>query len=128
MVERAFSDDGGLWQPGSSSDTRVVHTCVVLHDSTGMLKPAYRNVDAVSCKAVVRAMNFIKKPEAARDKFNSWVKAVTNNVIDSILPGGSVTEHTRLVVAMTGICATRFNKDMAKKHKFQRLECSTVDT
>ncbi|WVZ85917.1 hypothetical protein U9M48_032775 [Paspalum notatum var. saurae] len=100
MVEHVFSYDNGPRQPGGGG-THIVHTCSVWHDATRTLKPAYRDVAAVSCKAMVHAVNFIKKPEAARDQINSWVKAVTNNLIDSILPGGLVTEHTRLVVAMT---------------------------
>ncbi|KAJ1276556.1 hypothetical protein BS78_05G222900 [Paspalum vaginatum] len=96
MVEHAFPDDG--LQPRGGGPC-IVHACGVWHDAAGTLKPAYRDVAAASCKAVVRAVNFIRKPKAAMDQINSWVKAVTHNLIDLILPRGSVMDHTRLVVA-----------------------------
>jgi serpin B len=53
MVDRALPGRGGGGGPC------VAYSCGLWHDTTKTLKPAYRNVIAVSCNAVVHAVDFI---------------------------------------------------------------------
>ncbi|RLN33573.1 Serpin family protein [Panicum miliaceum] len=127
IVQRAFPGDGQQ-QPGGP---RVEHACGLWHDAARALKPAFRDVAAASFKAAAHAVDFLRKPEEARAQINSWVKEKTSNLIDSILPEGSVEKDTRLVVATAiyfkGIWRTPFSKSLTKEHKFHLLDGGTVD-
>ncbi|CAN6223951.1 unnamed protein product [Urochloa humidicola] len=125
MVERAFPDTTPA-AASSAAGPRVEHACGVWHDATRRLKPAYRDVAAASCKAVAHAVDFLAKPEEARKQINGWVAEKTSNLIDSILPEGSVKRETRLVIATAiyfkGIWETPFSKYLTKEHKFHLLD------
>lgn len=69
--------------------------------------------------------------EAAREEINKWVASATNNLINSILPPGSVDRSTSLVVATAiyfkGMWRTPFDASLTKEGKFQRLDGTTMD-
>uniref|UniRef100_A0A0E0ME34 Serpin domain-containing protein n=1 Tax=Oryza punctata TaxID=4537 RepID=A0A0E0ME34_ORYPU len=77
---------------------RVAHACGLWHERTTTLKPAFRAAAAASFNAAARAVDFLTNPEEARKEINSWVATATENLIDTILPPGSVGTSTRLVV------------------------------
>jgi serpin B len=70
MVERALPRPDGPPGPGVA----VAHACGVWHDAaTGTFKPAYRDVAAASCNAVVRAVDFLNK---VSDSAGTWIDQI----------------------------------------------------
>ncbi|KAL6656810.1 hypothetical protein ACP70R_004590 [Stipagrostis hirtigluma subsp. patula] len=126
MVERATARDAA--QPCAP---RVVFASGLWHDSTRALKPAYRDAAAESCMAVARAVDFLNKPDEAGGQINSWVAAMTSNLIDTIVEPASVTRDTRMVLANAIYFKGKWEKPFAwwrtKDHKFHRLDGTTVD-
>lgn len=61
------------------------------------LNPAWKT--RVERSTRVENVPFSSDPEAQRTAINGWVRQSTENLIDSLLPPGSVTADTRLVVA-----------------------------
>lgn len=53
---------------------------------------------AVSYGAGLRVLDFAADPEAQRLLINDWVEAKTNDKIKDLLPAGSITDLTRLVL------------------------------
>ncbi|WVZ65690.1 hypothetical protein U9M48_015010 [Paspalum notatum var. saurae] len=72
-----------------------------------------------------------RQPEEARRHINSWVAAATNNLIQSILPQGSVKSDTGLVVATAiyfkATWQAPFRKHATMESKFHRLDGAAVD-
>ncbi|KAF2910188.1 hypothetical protein DAI22_11g082700 [Oryza sativa Japonica Group] len=110
---------------------RVAHACGLWHERTRKLKAAFRDAAAASFNAAVRAVDFLTNPEGARKEINSWVAAATENLIDTILPPGSVSTDTGLVVTsaiyFNGTWQTPFRKQDTKKDKFHLLDGGAVD-
>uniref|UniRef100_A0A0E0F3X2 Serpin domain-containing protein n=1 Tax=Oryza meridionalis TaxID=40149 RepID=A0A0E0F3X2_9ORYZ len=111
---------------------RVAHACGLWHERTRSLKLAFRDAAAASFNAATRAVDFLANPEEARKEINSWVAAATENLIDTILPPGSVSTDTGLVVTsaiyFNGTWQTPFRKQDTKKDKFHLLDGhGTVD-
>jgi serpin B len=48
--------------------------------------------------AGLRVLDFLRDPEASRETINQWVEEQTNDKIKDLLPGGSITPDTRLVL------------------------------
>jgi serpin B len=66
-------------------------------DDYGFL-PAFLDVMAENYGAGVRTADFIDAPEQAREKINRWVSDETEERIEDLLPLGSITPLTRLVL------------------------------
>jgi serpin B len=60
---------------------------------------AYLDVLAKNYGAGLQLTDFQKSPEPSRAAINAWVKAKTENKIIDLLPQGSITDLTRLVLA-----------------------------
>lgn len=54
---------------------------------------------ARSYGAGLRVLDFVADPEGSRDTINTWVEDRTNDKIKDLLPEGSITNDTRLVLA-----------------------------
>ncbi|GJN31767.1 hypothetical protein PR202_gb20224 [Eleusine coracana subsp. coracana] len=123
MVERVYPDTP---QPGGP---QIVFASGLWHDATLKFKPAYRNVAAESCKAVVRAFDFLKIRNEAVREINSWVAEVTRKLIVSILD--SVPEDTAVVITnaiyFKDLWMTPFDKRRTKEDQFHRLDGTTVN-
>ncbi|KAL6600610.1 hypothetical protein ACP70R_045410 [Stipagrostis hirtigluma subsp. patula] len=121
IVEHALPADPP--QPGGP---RVAYSCALWHDAARTLRPAYRAAAAATCRAVARAVDFRNEPEEARQQINAWVAAATRNLINSILPRGSVDSSTRLVLTNAVYFKGRWERPFAtwrtKVHKFHRLD------
>ncbi|XP_066336276.1 serpin-Z6B-like [Miscanthus floridulus] len=78
MVEQAIPTSPQAGGP------RVSYASALWHDSTRTLKPAYRDVAAMSFRSVVRAVDFLTKPEETVTQINSWVAESTNNLISIV--------------------------------------------
>ena len=63
------------------------------------VESAFLDTLAERYNAGVRLMDFSGNPETARVDINAWVEAQTNERIQDLLPVGSITDLTRLVLA-----------------------------
>lgn len=59
---------------------------------------AFRDALADGYRAPFEAVSFVHGPDAAREHINAWVSGQTNDRIQDLLPPGSVTVRTRLVL------------------------------
>jgi serpin B len=48
--------------------------------------------------APLEPTNFVRDPEGSRERINDWVEEQTNDKIQDLLPQGSITDDTRLVL------------------------------
>lgn len=78
----------------------------------------------------VTNLDFINQPEASRQTINHWVANNTNDRISNLLPTGSVTPLTRLVITnavyFKGIWAKQFNAENTKDADFHVSPEKTV--
>jgi serpin B len=62
-------------------------------------KQAFLDILAKNFGAGVNNVNFIQDPEAARDAINNWVEEETEEKIKELIPAGTISDLTRLVLA-----------------------------
>ncbi|XBI84418.1 hypothetical protein VPH35_092729 [Triticum aestivum] len=90
------------------------------------LNPAYKKAAVESYKADARAVDFVRKPDDAREEINRWVTEATKKLITSVVPPGSVHGDTRLVLAnaiyFKGKWEEPFLKSRTKDKLFHRLD------
>lgn len=60
--------------------------------------PPFLDTLAVNYGAGLRVMDFLTDPDGARVTINDWVEDKTNDRIEDLLPDGSITTDTRLVL------------------------------
>jgi serpin B len=81
-------------------------------------------------KADVKSMDYTKNPEGARLEINKWVEGETNEKIKDLLPGGSLTPLTTMVVVnaiyFKGNWATQFETKDTNKKEFTKLNADKV--
>ncbi|MEO7923305.1 MAG: serpin family protein [Chitinophagaceae bacterium] len=65
------------------------------------LNPSYLNQAKDMYNASIKGVNFIKSFEQSRKTINSWVGEQTEQRIKELLPGGTITSYTRLVLVNT---------------------------
>ncbi|KAL6198044.1 hypothetical protein ACLB2K_027836 [Fragaria x ananassa] len=68
-------------------------------DQSLSIKPAFKNVLDNDYKAALKQVDFKTDPEEVRREVNSWGEKETKGLIKSILPPGSVSIATRLILA-----------------------------
>lgn len=72
--------------------------------------------------APLESLNFAADPESARQHINGWVEDQTNDKIKDLLPSGSITEETRLVltnaVYFNGAWKYKFDEQFTKEETF----------
>ncbi len=77
--------------------------------------PAFLDTAKTNYQAKVTHVDFVKKSEKARAEINHWVAEKTKDKIQNILPAGSLTALTRLVLAnaiyFKGAWAKPFDKE-----------------
>ena len=77
-----------------------LNTANALFGQTGWrFLPPFLDTLALNYGAGMRVLDFAADPESARETINGWVEDRTNDRIKDLLPQGSVTESTRLVLA-----------------------------
>ena len=85
-------------------------------------KDDYLNLIKNTYIAQARNLDFVSDPEASRVTINSWVSDNTKNRINDLLPAGSITPDTRLVltdaVYFKGKWQTPFVKQYTKLDTF----------
>jgi serine protease inhibitor len=73
--------------------------------------------------AGLKEVDFKGDPEVSRQKINQWVEKETNNKIKDLMPKGTVTGDTRLVLTnaiyFKGNWAEQFKKDLTREEAFK---------
>jgi serpin B len=98
---------------GTSSDTRPfeLHTANSIWGQTGKsFVSDFLDTLAVNYGAGLYVLDFADDPEAARGTINDWVAQQTHDKITDVLPDGSITNNTALVLTN----AIYFNAAWAK--------------
>uniref|UniRef100_A0ACD6A2K6 Uncharacterized protein n=1 Tax=Avena sativa TaxID=4498 RepID=A0ACD6A2K6_AVESA len=125
LAEQALADRSRTGGP------RVSFVCGLWHDETRELKPAFRDAAAQSYKAETGAVNFREEPGEAVKLINAWAALATDNLIDTILLDGQVSNQTDIVVAnavyFKGMWDVPFCKESTVDDKFHRLDGTTFD-
>jgi serpin B len=67
-------------------------------EKTYTFLPDYLKTVSVNYGAALRLLDFINTPEPSRIVINSWVSDQTNDRIQDLIPQGSITGQTRLVL------------------------------
>jgi serpin B len=92
--------------------------------------PAYTNTAECYYDANTTNLDFINQPEASRVTINTWVAKKTNDKIQDLLPQGSVTPNTRLVVTnaiyFKGTWVNAFDKNKTELADFSVTPTRTV--
>ncbi|MGD0795372.1 MAG: serpin family protein [Dehalococcoidales bacterium] len=91
---------------------------------------SYLDLLAQNYGAGLRILDFIKAPEPSRQAINSWVSDKTEGKIKDLLPQGSVTDMTRLVLTnaiyFNAAWASQFEKTSTHDGQFHLLTGSDV--
>jgi serpin B len=94
-------------------------------------RAAYLDLLARYYGAGVNLLDFATKPDESRIVINDWVSEQTNDKIKDLLPSGSITTYTRLVLtnAVYFLADWLYTFDMNNTDNatFTRLDGSTVD-
>jgi serpin B len=92
--------------------------------------PAFLDTLAVDYGASVRVTDFAHTPDAGRRAVNGWISDATEGKIAELLPSGSVTSDTRIVLAnamvLDATWASPFDPAMTAPLLFTRLDGSTA--
>lgn len=109
-LHEAFNTlDRSLTAPTSATDAAFTLNIVnaLWKSVQHPLKQAYLDVIGRHYGAAVRRLDFARDPEGARRTINAWVADATAGRIEDLLPAGSLTALTRLVLTN----AVYFNAD-----------------
>ncbi|WP_437909238.1 serpin family protein [Sorangium sp. So ce327] len=86
------------------------------------IEPAFQSTTQQHYGAVIELVDFKGGSEPARGRINQWVEQQTNGKIKDLMPAGSITGLTRLVltnaVYFKGKWATPFDKQATKNEPF----------
>jgi len=82
--------------------------------------------------APLELADFIKSPRSAEKRINAWVEEQTRDRIKNLIPGGALTEDTRLVLVnaiyLKAPWAMSFSKPATADMPFQLTDGTRVDT
>jgi serpin B len=87
---------GGATPSSSDYDLSIVNS--VWGQKTYPWAAPFLDVLAKSYGTGVFLEDFVGSPDAAKDTINSWVSSETADKINDLLPGGSITSETRIVL------------------------------
>jgi len=94
------------------------------------LRQVYLNTFEKRFGATVESLNFLATPEKSRATINEWVSRHSNGKIKALLPPGSITSLTRLVLAnaiyFRAMWKERFNADYTSNSPFHLLDGGQV--
>jgi serpin B len=93
-------------------------------------KPEYKKLVSTEYRAGLFDVDFIGNPEASRGTINQWVEKETKDRIKNLLPQGSVTRDTRLVLTnaiyFKGDWQDPFRKEATKDLPFTTADGTKV--
>ncbi|KAF7068419.1 hypothetical protein CFC21_074190 [Triticum aestivum] len=121
-----------LQDRSASGGPRIAFACGIWSDLTRCLKLSFREAVVGTYKAEASSVDFRGTPEAARSQINGWAAQVTRNLIDSVLPAGSISPATRVVLGNAMYFKGNwedqpFDKRHTAHEPFYRLDRSQVD-
>ena len=94
------------------------------------LLPSYLDVIGRNYNAGVRTLDFGRRPDEGRMTINQWVEGQTNEKIKDLLPSGSITQDTALVLTnaiyFKASWFLTFNEDTTQPGDFIRLDGTKV--
>jgi len=123
-VHSAFGElQGQLGKAGEQNGIELnVANCLWAQNAYPFL-PAFLDIAKANYQANVNQADFATESEKARDEINDWVAQKTKGKIQNILPPGSLTNLTRLVLAnaiyFKGVWGKPFDKDKTSSQPFQ---------
>jgi serpin B len=124
----ASRGEGASGKDGQPFRLRVVNAAWA--EATWTFLPAYLDLIAVNYGAGIFLVDFLTAHEAARATINAWIAEVTEDRIKDLLPEGSVSPNTRLVltnaVYFNASWATQFDPDLTTDAPFFRADASQV--
>lgn len=82
----------------SSGQVWIANSLFVDEKFKPYLKSPYLDILAVNYGAGVNVLDFLNNPEGARQSINSWVSDKTQSKIKDLIPAGSLTADTALVL------------------------------
>ena len=86
--------------PGAAEDAPQLEIADGLWLQQGLpVQPAFLQTLDSDFDTVPQSAGFESEPERARGAVNEWVAARTGHLIPELMPGGSITPETRLVLA-----------------------------
>ena len=92
---------------------------------------SYLDTLAVNFGAGMRLLDFLNDPDGSRVTINDWVEEETHDRIEDLLPEGSISEATELVLTnviyFKASWADEFDVANTESATFNKLDGSTVD-
>lgn len=139
MEQPSFHRGMGKLQNRIQKDAQNgVNICItnrIWMEETFKVNCKYKRSLQKSYRAKVALTSFISEPEPSRIKINKAIEADTKNYIKDLLPGGSVTDLTRLVLTNAIYFKGEWEKGFNPKRTSQRgfrlssgknIECPTM--
>jgi len=125
----ASRGQGAAGKDGEPFRLRVVNSAWT--EKTYTFEPAYLDTLAVNYGAGVNLLDFLNAADASRLTINAWVSTQTEARIPDLLPEGSVTGDTRLVltnaVYFNASWSVQFDPDDTTTAPFRRADGVDVD-
>ncbi|KAM3260753.1 hypothetical protein ACQJBY_051792 [Aegilops geniculata] len=111
---------------------RVAFANGVFVDASLPLKPSFQELAVCKYKAEARSVDFQTKAAEVTAQVNSWVEKVTTGLIKDIVPTGSISNTTRLLLGnalyFKGAWADEFDAYGTKNDYFYLLDGSSIQT
>ena len=99
-------------------------------EKTSAFLPGYTSIAQQYYSANTTNLDFVGEPDASRQTINDWVAAKTNNKIQDLLPAGSISSLTRLVITnavyFKGTWEKQFDANQTSDAPFTRPDGTTV--
>ena len=99
-------------------------------DKSVTFEKPFLDTIAVNYGALVRVVDFLHAPDAARVTINDWVSGQTDSLIQNLLPPGSIDSDTAAVLVnaidFSAGWASPFDPSLTKPGTFHRLDGSTT--
>ncbi|CAA0816297.1 Serpin-ZX [Striga hermonthica] len=99
-------------------------------ERTLTLKPAFKETIENAYGSAIGHVDFRNQFNVAREAVNAWAEEKTNGLIKNLLPSGSVTSLTMVILAnalyFKGVWASKFKPSLTKVRDFFLLNGSTV--
>ncbi|KAL5718090.1 hypothetical protein ACHQM5_011029 [Ranunculus cassubicifolius] len=114
----------------NSEESKLSFVGGVWVDQSMNLVPKFKSDAESIYKAKAEVVDFKKAAEEIIKTVNQWAAESTNGLIDSLLPKGSITEYTRVVLAnalyFKGIWSDPFKKHLTRDYVFYLLSGNYV--
>jgi serpin B len=129
-LDQTLASRGQGFLGGDGGPMQVDITNAVWAEQTYTFKTDFLNTLAESYGAGVNLLDFINAPDPSRLTINAWVAGQTNDKIQNLLPSGSITSSTELVltdaVYFNAAWNTKFDPTDTHDGPFTRLDGSSV--